>query len=280
MGRIKNALKVAATTSRVAINNPAERKRIIDKTEKNGINNIPIFIINFNRLECLKALVKRLEQLNLTNINIIDNASTYGPLLEYYDATPHNVIRLKKNWGHRVFWECPDFEKDRKSFYVLTDSDVVPTEDCSADFMKEFFRLLKKYPRLERVGFSLKIDDLPEDGIFTDEVIGWESQFYSIFLKAENAYLANIDTTFAMYAPQNIVTKTASYSSMRTGYPLEARHLPWYKREGEITEEDVYYSEHKSNGWWNVEAGTVTPDTDEEKRELEKAILEHKNGQY
>ena len=46
---------------------------------------IPIVINNFNRLGYLKRLIASLESRGYKNIHIIDNNSTYPPLLEYYE---------------------------------------------------------------------------------------------------------------------------------------------------------------------------------------------------
>lgn len=58
--------------------------------------NIPVYIISFNRLSCLKQLVARLERAGYSNIHIVDNGSSYPPLLEELDKTPHVVHRMKK----------------------------------------------------------------------------------------------------------------------------------------------------------------------------------------
>jgi hypothetical protein len=36
---------------------------------------------------------------------IVDNASTYPPLLSWYETNPCKVIRLSINCGHRAPWE-------------------------------------------------------------------------------------------------------------------------------------------------------------------------------
>ncbi len=272
MKSLKDTAKILFTTNRLFPVNARRRRELFNEAEAKGMDSIPLFIINYNRLDCLKVLIDRLEEMGTTNINIIDNNSTYEPLLEYYDTLPYRIFRLDRNWGYKVFWECPIFEEYRKSFYILTDSDVVPVDACPRDYKYRLFTLLKKYPRLSRAGLSLKIDDLPKGGMFTEEVLGWEKQFFRLRMPGENAYLANIDTTFAMYAPSNIVTRTRSYSSVRTGYPMEAKHLPWYKMKGEVTEEDKYYSAHKTNGWWDANAGTATPDTEWQKEDFLKTI--------
>ena len=47
---------------------------------------IPIIINNFNRLDTLQKLIASLEIRGYRNIYIIDNLSTYPPLLDYYKS--------------------------------------------------------------------------------------------------------------------------------------------------------------------------------------------------
>ena len=145
------------------------------KQKEQGIHTIPIFIVSYNRLSYLKQLVKVLEEREYNNIY---NNSTYPPLIEYYKSIQHKVIYLEKNLGHMAFWKSSLFDKYRNDFYVLTDPDVIPLEECPNDFLEIFFKTLEKYPFVRKVGFSLKIDDLPTDNVFLDEVFNWEKQFY------------------------------------------------------------------------------------------------------
>lgn len=228
--------------------------------ESLGIQNIPIFIINFNRLECLKLLIKNLEKYGYKNIYIIDNASKYPPLLDFYNECKYEVFRMEHNEGHMVFWKNEVFKEWRKNFYVVTDPDVIPIEECPTDFLKYFFGILKKYPFVRKVGFSLRIDDLPPGGIFTKEVLEWEMQFFKKKIIGKNIYYAEIDTTFALYLPDQLCFTRDFLKAFRTGYPYQARHLPWYKTINTITEEDRYYDALKTNGWWSFVKGEVTKD--------------------
>ena len=207
-----------------------------------------IFIINYNRLSYLQYFVEQLEKFGLTNIHIIDNNSSYPPLLEYYQKSKYDVIYMKENLGHMVFWKSDAFKEYRRDFYVVTDPDLEFAENCPDDFMEVFFEKLKKYPFVRKVGFSLKIDDLP-DNDFSRKIIEWEAQYYDTEIKKDGMYYAGIDTTFALYLPDSLVKHQKFLSAFRIAAPYQMRHLPWYKDISNITDEDRYYSEHKTNGW-------------------------------
>ena len=226
-------------------------KKEFDKKRREGIQSIPIFIISYNRLSHVKQMIEWLEQMGKTNIIIIDNASSFPPLLEYYKTIPYNVIYMDQNYGHLVFWSHPRFKEYRKSFYIVSDPDVCPVEECPNDFVEHFLDVFEKHPHVTKVGFSLKIDDLPPDGLFTEEVVKWEKRFRQTRIK--EGWLTGLDTTFALYGPDWISGEHYSWNrAIRCNPPYELRHLPWYKQKMKVTEEDVYYSEHKkeSIGFW------------------------------
>ena len=235
-------------------------KKAIQKQENLGVKNIPIFIINFNRLSYVKNQVSMLISKGYNNIHIIDNNSSYTPLLKWYENCHVDVIRLKRNYGHKVFWKCDLFEKYRNEFYVITDPDVEPICECPDNFVQIFFEYFKIFPLVWKIGFSLKIDDLPQNATLTSEVVKWERKFNERIFKISKAPLhyAEIDTTFALYGPDYLYDSLQKKWALRTDYPIQARHLPWYKCESDVTEEDLYYSKNKTNGWWDFVKGKVT----------------------
>jgi len=55
--------------------------------------NYPIYLTNMNRLTTTKKMVEDLFRLNgNAKINIIDNASTYAPLLAWYEEDRKSVV--------------------------------------------------------------------------------------------------------------------------------------------------------------------------------------------
>ena len=96
-----------------------DREACFENQLKKGLNEIPVFIISYNRLSYIEQMIEQLEKYGMRNIHIIDNASTYPPLLRYYDTLKYDVIRMKENLGHMVFWKSNIFEKYRNDFFIL-----------------------------------------------------------------------------------------------------------------------------------------------------------------
>lgn len=206
--------------------------------------NIPIFIVSYNRLEDLKLLISRLEKDGYNNIIILDNSSTDKSLLEYLKglASIYKVHFLEKNYGHMVLWECGlynQFIKD--NYYVLTDPDIIPIDECPDNYVEVFWEILEKFPKKHKVGFALKIDDIPDSYPYKWDIIRYESFYRNKITDAKyTIYDAPIDTTFALYAPSN---RFAAFddegftSGIRMGYPFVARHLSWYLNPCNMSDE-------------------------------------------
>lgn len=235
-----------------------KRNEFFRKHDQMDFFDIPIFIISFNRLTYLKTLIDRLKEMGYSNINIIDNDSSYQPLLDYYGTVDCKVFRMADNYGHMVFWDCDEFKEYRDDLYIVTDPDIIPDEKCPNDFAEVFYGYLKKYPRAKKVGFSLKIDDIPEDAPLYRDVVEWEQQFNTYKIPFTNAFAADIDTTLALYIPDKIDASRRFLTAIRTGAPYQARHLPWYQKKDEVTEEQMYYAEQRSNGFWDEADGKRT----------------------
>jgi glycosyltransferase involved in cell wall biosynthesis len=224
--------------------------------EKLHYKDIPIIINNYNRVTTLKKLIAALEKRGYYNIFIIDNNSTYDPLLEYYkNECRHKVFRLDVNIGTLALWQSGIFKKFKNNFFVYTDSDIVPVEDCPDDFMLFFFNILQKYKLAQKVGFSLKIDDIPDHNLMKASILKHEGQFYQYFNDKDNIYRAPIGATFALYRPRGRYRHANFHIQIfRTGYPYMAYHLPWYQDSLSPDEEEKYYIEHSGPRTWYTSA--------------------------
>ena len=113
-----------------------------------------------------------------------------------------------------------------------------------------FSKALEEFKDINKVGLSLKIDDLPECYINKDKVQRWEGQFWR-YKRSEQFFQAQLDTTFALY---RVGTGHDLNNSLRAAPPYSARHLPWYSNSAEPTEEEKYYFAHASGSiatWTN-----------------------------
>lgn len=202
---------------------------------------IPIVINNFNRVETLKLLIDGLQSRGYHNIHIIDNRSTYPPLLDYYATCPYTVYRLPDNVGYLSVWQTGIFRQFTHSYFAYTDSDLQIHEQCPADFIERFVRLLKKYPSALKVGFSLALDDLPDCYAHKASVVEWESRFWLRQIEP-NVYKAPIDTTFAVYKPFfKGEAINFAHRHLRVGFPYTMRHLPWYVDSSNLSAQEQYY---------------------------------------
>jgi len=205
---------------------------------------IPIFIICRDRLTYLQRLIEALKQRNYNNLILIDNASTYPPLLEYYKTLPYKIIYNDRNFGHTVIANTQIVNPYLSDYYAYTDCDVVPDASCPDNFLEHFRNLLEKHRQIVKVGFGLRIDNLPDHYEAKQAVLSWESQFWKHEIEP-GVFSAPIDTTFALVRPGNKVTWAMA---LRTAAPFIARHEPWYADSANLPEDILYYRAHGDSG--------------------------------
>ena len=207
-------------------------KKIFSKiNSKISYKKIPIIIISYNQLYYLKKQIDFLLKNGYKKIIILDNNSNYPPLLEYFKEIKKNVKihRLDKNYGHLVFWENKKiFKKYSKGYFVVSDADIVPIEDCPDDFLLRFKELLDKYPNATKVGFSLNLETIPDANKNKNVILKWEKQFWKQRIEHDNCFIAELDTTFAIYRPRYKRKAEGFCNAIRTDYPLQAYHGGWY----------------------------------------------------
>jgi hypothetical protein len=158
---------------------------------------IRVIINNRDMLSWPKAMLEYLE--NVPNIIpvIIDNASTYPPLLEWYQTGPCEVLKVNQNLGHRAPCITREVFNNLERYYVVTDPDLdlsgVPT-----DLIDHLIEGLNLHPDKRKAGLSLEINDLPTDSPVYENAIKWETGFWNN-LKTNGFYHSPVDTTFAVY---------------------------------------------------------------------------------
>jgi len=209
------------------------------------MKNCKVVINNRNRLTTTKNMVDKLLQLNPDEqIIIIDNGSTYPPLLEWY-KTINVDVRFEKNEGHLALW-ATQLDKELGEFFVYTDSDIILPDDFPIEWKFIMLNLLYS-SSYNKVALAIHIDDLPEHYRYKNQVIRnearwWLEKFdYEMF---DYLYKADTDTTFSMM--RNFGDNC--YKSLRISKPnMMCRHHGWYLDLDNLDEEEQYYLEHLEN---------------------------------
>lgn len=211
---------------------------------------IPVYVNVFNRLTTTRKLCEQIAALDNAVPIIIDNASTWEPLLDWYQHCQFEVIRLTENYGHHAPWRVGATARQNNGFYCVTDCDL-DLEGVPADLMAVIQQPLTSWHNPPvKSGVALRIDDLPA---WQTQVKEWESRFWRNRVDGFR-YLAPIDTTLAMYrahTPVRIATRVAGVRAVRTAGPYTARHVPWYLDPTNLDEENANYfaTANDSNSW-------------------------------
>jgi hypothetical protein len=215
---------------------------------------VPVVINVRDRLADLVAQLAWLEGAGYRNVLLLDNASSWPPLVEWLEHEPPGlgikVMRLRANVGSRAPWlvDLPE----RAGWFVYTDCDMVPTAACPVDLVEHLHTLLAAHPAKPKAGVGIFIDDAPQ---FRDRFR--EQLFHNAAERwLGDCFDAPVETTLALYRPG----VPFRFDAVRSGRPYEARHLPFY-REAAPTAEDLYYLEHARPSGLNAD-GSATGGSD------------------
>ena len=222
---------------------------------------IPILLIAFNNITYLDNMLKQLEQRKIKNENIWiwDNHSTYPPLFTFYEqiSNTYNLIQNHNNYGPRFFtnpliWDLlPDF-------FAVSDPDLFFNEHMPNDFL-EYLKNLTVDLSIFKAGLAL---DISYDANFNEELLlkmrnvkirEWEAQFWTSPLqkyKNPQIYKADIDTTFAVYNKKFITN--GFYNAVRVADNFTCKHLPWYKNNLILEEEEKKLCNTQWSTWGNI----------------------------
>src|SRR5258707_11703988 len=84
---------------------------------------IPVFVNCRDRVTDLKLLVAWLEAAGMETIRLLDNDSSYPPLLEFYKTQGERVVYLGQNLGHHALFKTG---LAPSTPFILSDPDLVP----------------------------------------------------------------------------------------------------------------------------------------------------------
>lgn len=207
-------------------------------------------VITRDRVSYTRLCIASLEQHPDLDIHLVDHGSTWGPMLDYLDGSPHPVWR-RGDHPPRSLWEWDrlgDLVRDQR--YVVTDPDVVL--DCPTDWLERLNAELD-CGGMVKVGLGLRIDDLPKTRT-AHKVRAWEIPFW-MSRRPSGAWNAPVDTTLALYPPLTAQPGFHLVPAARLDKPYLIRHLPWY---GDLDPAETEHyrqriipgSSHWINGGW------------------------------
>jgi hypothetical protein len=204
-----------------------------------------VWITNFNNLNRgFSRLVDWLIEADVP-FTVIDNASTWEPLLRYYEAAHFPIVRCEKNLGPYAFWELGFHQAARR--FIVTDPDVVPCANCPRDLLERMSLMMDR--GYSTVGPSLRIDNLPDCYDAKNRVIAWEQQWWQ--RPVDGGFEANLDTTFSMYEEGTMPRAWDNgLQGCRLAPPYQFEHLPWYEGPGPNPERDFYNATRRKE-WTN-----------------------------
>jgi len=237
--RIAELEHLVASASRPLLTE--SERRALRRDFRSGFRAVPVIINSRDRRSCLEQLVSWLQSAGYANIAILDNQSTYPPLLDYLQAIENEVavFRSPRNLGPRALWSSGLAGLVSDVPFVYTDPDVLPVEECPPDVVLALSELLGMHREATKAGLGIRIDDLPDRYQHKSAVQAWEANFWKRPLPG-NCYDAAVDTTFALYRPGS----WHQLRAVRSGPPYLVRHLPWYADGSTPTPEERYYADH------------------------------------
>lgn len=185
-----------------------------------------IIINNRDLLDWPRNMVQQLEKMaSIHEIIILDNASTYKPLLNWYKSIPHRVI-FQENLGHKAPWTSDILDQIKTDYYIVSDPDL-DISKIPHDTVSHLINLIDKFPDYEKIGLSLETDGIPKDSPYYEHVLRTERSLQDNINKDSNGLLLMpVDTTFAIYN-KNILNQY-KICGARTPSPYTAKHEPWY----------------------------------------------------
>jgi glycosyltransferase involved in cell wall biosynthesis len=191
------------------------------------------------------AMVQRiLKYDNVGDVIIVDNGSTYPPLIHWYDRQTLVPVKRCENLGHGGAWVSGAVSELRSEYYVVTDSDL-GLQDTPDDTLMVLLEKLQNQPDLGKIGLGLNWQIVFGESPYYNRLMLYESDRWNKSRVIDDVYVdVQIDTTFALYNKPNYFIGGGSMT-----FPYVARHYPWEltKKEYEANDEFKYYIKNASH---------------------------------
>jgi hypothetical protein len=231
---------------------------ILPKKNNNFLKKNPtVLIIAYNLSTFVQKMVDQVQKYT-KDIVILDNASFFPPLLNYYETSyPYTLFRMDRNYGHTIYKE-KFLENIVAPRHFITDPDLCFNPCLPENFMQDLIAIQDNFKHY-RVGLALDIfsDDINENlfignGISVKE---WEGPHWVKKMVMESRpdfelYQAAIDTTFCLIDRRFNLERFDL--GIRVAGKYTCKHIPWHKdfelqlQPGEM---QAYLERNRSSNW-------------------------------
>lgn len=203
-------------------------------------NHFPVVINNKDRLEAPRAMVEALLERDTEQIWIYDNASTYEPLLEWYNKIEGQVKIVRgHNAGYLALWSTKLIDRIPGEWLCYTDPDLELNPNMPYNYQEQMLAVAEEH-QINKVGLALRVDDLPDHYPFKQQVLRNEDRWWHDEV-APNLFKADTDTTF------HLTKRVDQFKSIRMAGDFTCRHLPWYYDPENMPTDEQYYVDQYDN---------------------------------
>jgi glycosyltransferase involved in cell wall biosynthesis len=204
---------------------------------------IPVIINNRDLYTWPVAMLHRIMKYDgVGDIIIVDNGSTYPPLIHWYDRQTLVHVKRCENLGHGGAWVSNAVSELGSDYYVVTDSDM-GLQDTPDDTLMVLLEKLQNHSELEKIGLGLNWQTVPVESPYYHRLNLYEKDRWEKSKVVDDVYVdVQIDTTFALYNKPHYFIGGGSMSS-----PYVARHYPWEIINYSDDEEFKYYIDNASS---------------------------------
>lgn len=204
---------------------------------------IPVIINNRDLLTWPKAMLEKIKTLDsVGDIIILDNGSTYQPLIDWYNTNPCEIIRVD-NLGQTSPWSSGLVNKLGIP-YVVTDPDL-GIDNLPKDTLTVLSDKLNQVPNLHKIGIKLEFEYIGIESLMYNHLQSYEKHRWDNSRETSGVYTnIHIDTTFALYDVRYHFIGGGSLPE-----PYMGKHYTWEFSDKQRLDnkEFCYYIDHASS---------------------------------